>query len=86
MIIEQEPSIRQAEDAAMVFSGPQFFAALIAGVVMAFAFQLLLTNFGVALGISMAGGGLPLHLLRPIRPLTVTTATWVIRSKKSVRL
>ncbi|ACK69522.1 conserved hypothetical protein [Gloeothece citriformis PCC 7424] len=45
-----------AENAALVFSGPQFFSALIAGVVLAFAIQLLLTNFGVAVGISMAGG------------------------------
>jgi nucleoid DNA-binding protein len=46
-----------AEDTALVFDGPQFFSALIAGVVLAFAFQLLLTNLGVAAGISMAGGG-----------------------------
>lgn len=36
------------ERAALVFSGPQFFAALISGVLIAFAFQFLLTNFGVA--------------------------------------
>ena len=35
---------------------PKFFAALIAGLVLAFAFQLLFTNLGVAAGISMAGG------------------------------
>lgn len=46
-----------AENAALVFSGPQFFTALIAGVVLAFAIQLLLTNLGVAIGISMLGGG-----------------------------
>lgn len=45
-----------AEQAALAFSGPKFFVALIAGVVMAFAFQFVLTNLGVALGISMAGG------------------------------
>lgn len=45
------------EEAAAIFSGPQFLVALIAGVVMAFAFQLLLTNFSVALGISALGGG-----------------------------
>lgn len=44
-----------AENAALVFSGPQFFSALIAGVVLAFAIQLLLTNLGVAIGISRAG-------------------------------
>lgn len=42
---------------ALVFNGAQFFAALIAGVALAFAFQLLLTNLGVAAGISLAGGG-----------------------------
>ena len=44
------------EEAALVFSGPQFLVALVAGVVMAFAFQLLLTNFSVAFGISSLGG------------------------------
>ncbi|MEC4805727.1 MAG: MFS transporter [Jaaginema sp. PMC 1079.18] len=57
VIVEPETAIEEAENAAMIFSGPQFFMALIAGVVMAFAFQLLLTNFGIALGISIAGGG-----------------------------
>jgi uncharacterized membrane protein YedE/YeeE len=37
---------------ALVFSGQQFFIALIAGVVMAFAFQFLLTNFSLAAKIS----------------------------------
>jgi hypothetical protein len=50
------PGINTKEDAALAFSGPKFFVALVAGVVLAFAFQLLLTNLGVALGISMAGG------------------------------
>lgn len=36
----------------LVFSSPQFFIALIAGVLMAFAFQFLLTNLTVAAGIS----------------------------------
>lgn len=44
------------EETALVFSGPQFFVALFAGVLMAFAFQLLLTNFSVAFGISSLGG------------------------------
>ena len=51
-----EPPVDSLEDAALVFSGPQFFTALVAGVVLAFAFQLLLTNLGVAAGISLAGG------------------------------
>jgi hypothetical protein len=54
-IITQE--VLSPEEAAAVFSGPQFLVALLAGVVMAFAFQLLLTNFSVALGISALGGG-----------------------------
>ncbi|MHC5595530.1 MAG: MFS transporter [Nostoc sp.] len=40
------------EETSVLFSGPQFFVALLAGVSMAFAFQLLLTNFSVAVGIS----------------------------------
>ncbi|AFZ37112.1 hypothetical protein Sta7437_3614 [Stanieria cyanosphaera PCC 7437] len=51
----QPPTQPTAENAALVFSGPQFFSALIAGVVLAFAFQLLLTNLGVAAGISLLG-------------------------------
>ena len=43
------------EAAALVFSGPRFFVALISGVVLAFAFQLLLTNLSVAAGISYVG-------------------------------
>jgi len=43
------------ENAALVFSGPQFFIALIAGVVLAFAVQLVLTNLSVAAGISYLG-------------------------------
>jgi uncharacterized protein YneF (UPF0154 family) len=40
------------EEASVLFSGPKFLVALLAGVLMAFAFQLLLTNFSVAAGIS----------------------------------
>jgi nucleoid DNA-binding protein len=54
--VENEPNIEAVENAAFVFNGPQFFAALLAGVVLAFAFQLLFTNLGVAIGISLAGG------------------------------
>lgn len=56
ILVETEPDIEAAEQASFVFSGPQFFAALIAGIVLAFAFQLLFTNLGVALGISLLGG------------------------------
>ena len=44
------------EQASLIFSGPKFLVSLLAGVVMAFAFQLLLTNFSVAVGISSLGG------------------------------
>ncbi|MEO0408657.1 MAG: MFS transporter [Cyanobacteria bacterium P01_A01_bin.135] len=48
--------IDSPEEAALLFSGPHFFIALIAGISLAFAFQFLLTNLGVAAGISLAGG------------------------------
>ena len=47
--------INTPEKAALVFSGPQFFTALIAGVLLAFGFQLLFTNLSVAAGISYLG-------------------------------
>ena len=56
VIIDRSPDLEAVQDASFVFNGPQFFAALIAGVVLALAFQLLFTNLGVAAGISMAGG------------------------------
>ena len=56
VIVETERDLEAVQDASFVFNGPQFFAALIAGVVLAFAFQLLFTNLAVAAGISMAGG------------------------------
>ncbi|HEY9693079.1 MAG TPA: hypothetical protein V6D15_12780 [Oculatellaceae cyanobacterium] len=43
------------ERAALVFSGPKFFIALVAGVVLAFAVQFVLTNLSVAVGISYLG-------------------------------
>ncbi|MEA5599656.1 MFS transporter [Nostoc sp. UHCC 0252] len=49
-IITQE--VLTPEEASVLFSGPKFLVALLAGVSMAFAFQLLLTNFSVAVGIS----------------------------------
>ncbi len=45
------------EEASLVFSGPKFIVALFAGILMAFAFQLLLTNLSVAIGISALGTG-----------------------------
>ncbi len=46
--IPVQEGVQTPEDAALLFSGPKFFVALIAGVVLAFAVQLLLTNVGVA--------------------------------------
>ncbi|MEP6487571.1 MFS transporter [Microcoleus vaginatus GB2-A3] len=50
-----EQTTTNTEDAALLYSGPQFFIALIAGVVLACAFQLLLTNLSVAAGLSYMG-------------------------------
>jgi nucleoid DNA-binding protein len=44
------------EAASVLFTGPQFFIALVSGILLAFAMQLLLTNFSVAAGISLLGG------------------------------
>jgi hypothetical protein len=38
-----------------VFSNPPFFVTLLSGLMLAFAFQLLLTNLGVAVGITALG-------------------------------
>ena len=50
-LIEQFP----IEETAILFSGPKFVLALVAGVVMAFAFQLLFTNLAIAL-VAAPGG------------------------------
>ena len=55
VIVKQ--NLATVEDTALVFSGSQFFTALVAGLVLAFAFQLLFTNLGVAARISLLGGG-----------------------------
>ncbi|MBD2356977.1 MFS transporter [Tolypothrix sp. FACHB-123] len=41
--------------ASVLTSGPRFFVALISGVILAFAFQIVLTNLSVAAGISYLG-------------------------------
>lgn len=43
------------EAASVLFRGPQFFISLISGILLAFAIQLLLTNFSVAVGVSLLG-------------------------------
>ncbi|MEM8777429.1 MAG: MFS transporter [Cyanobacteria bacterium P01_G01_bin.49] len=57
LTVETESDLEAIQDTSFMFNGPQFFAALLAGVVLAFAFQLLFTNLGVAAGISLAGSG-----------------------------
>jgi nucleoid DNA-binding protein len=49
------PGVDTPEEAALIFSGPQFFVALVSGLVLAFGFHLLLTNLSVAAGISYVG-------------------------------
>lgn len=56
--LAQAPVILQPsspESASVLFTGPRFFIALISGILLAFAMQLLLTNFSVAAGISYLG-------------------------------
>ncbi|WP_066383615.1 MULTISPECIES: hypothetical protein [unclassified Anabaena] len=48
------PSVTPAQ-ASVITSGPRFFVALLSGVILAFAFQLVLTNLSVAAGISYLG-------------------------------
>jgi nucleoid DNA-binding protein len=50
-----QSGIDTPEEAALIFSGPQFFIALLSGLVLAFGFQLLLTNLSLAAGISYVG-------------------------------
>ncbi|MBE9079002.1 MFS transporter [Romeria aff. gracilis LEGE 07310] len=47
------PDPEELRDNAFIFSGPQFYTALLSGIVLAFGFQLLLTNFLVAAGVSV---------------------------------
>ena len=42
-------------EASVAFSGPKFFIALVSGIILAFAVQLVLTNLAVAAGISYLG-------------------------------
>jgi hypothetical protein len=53
----QEPIPRTAppEAASILITGPQFFIALLSGLLLAFAFQLVFTNLSVAAGISILG-------------------------------
>jgi hypothetical protein len=53
--IPVEPSNVTPAQASVLTSGPRFFVALISGVILAFAFQLVLTNLSLAAGISYLG-------------------------------
>ncbi|MEH2067935.1 MAG: MFS transporter [Nostoc sp.] len=70
------------EEASVVFSGPKFLIALLAGVLMAFAFQLLLTNFSIAVGISALGGSSSSDesesLGSTIRKVETTAGLWAL--------
>jgi nucleoid DNA-binding protein len=48
------PNVTPAQ-ASLLTSGPRFFIALISGLILAFAFQLVLTNLSIAAGISYLG-------------------------------
>ncbi len=54
-IIVNPPDPITPAEASVAFSGPKFFIALIAGIILAFAIQLVLTNLAVAAGISFLG-------------------------------
>ncbi|AFZ59997.1 MFS transporter [Anabaena cylindrica FACHB-243] len=53
--IPVNPANVSPAQASVLTSGPRFFVALISGVILAFAFQLVLTNLSVAAGISYLG-------------------------------
>ncbi|PSB48598.1 hypothetical protein C7B67_17745 [filamentous cyanobacterium Phorm 6] len=81
--VEQTTTTSTVEETALLYSGPQFFIALIAGVVLACAFQLLLTNLSVAAGLSYMGqshddgqhsdSGSP-----PVRKIGSKVGTWTL--------
>jgi nucleoid DNA-binding protein len=50
MFVAQVDIVRET---TLAFSGPQFFTALVAGLLLTFGFQMLLTNLSVAAGISV---------------------------------
>ncbi|MGB7417107.1 MAG: MFS transporter [Thermosynechococcaceae cyanobacterium] len=52
-LAQASASIDTPEEASALFSGPQFFAALFSGLILAFGFQMLLTNLSVAIGVSV---------------------------------
>ncbi|MGL5058511.1 MAG: MFS transporter, partial [Microcoleus sp.] len=59
MPVEIDIPIEHPNIGGLMFLSPQFFVALIAGVIMAFGFQFLLTNFSIAAKISNWDEALP---------------------------
>jgi len=59
MPVEIEVPFNHPDLGGLMFLSPQFFVALIAGVIMAFGFQFLLTNFSIAAKISNWDEALP---------------------------
>ncbi len=55
-ILVEPPDTLSPSEASVAFSGPRFFIALISGIILAFAAQLVLTNAAVAAGLSFLGG------------------------------
>ncbi len=71
------------EEASVLFAGPKFLVALLAGVSMALAFQLLFTNFSVAVGISSweidsDDDDEPLKLGSKIRKIQGKVGSWAL--------
>lgn len=59
MPVEIDIPIEHPNIGGLMFLSPQFFVALIAGVIMAFGFQFLLTNFSIAAKVSNWDEALP---------------------------
>ncbi|WP_373537692.1 MFS transporter [Microcoleus sp.] len=59
MPVQRDVPFQHPDVAGLMFLSPQFFVALIAGVIMAFGFQFLLTNFSIAAKISNWDDALP---------------------------
>lgn len=81
--VEQTTTTNTVEETALLYSGPQFFIALIAGVVLACAFQLLLTNLSVAAGLSYIGqshddGSHSDSSSPPLRHIGSKVGTWTL--------
>ncbi|NJN24097.1 MAG: MFS transporter, partial [Acaryochloridaceae cyanobacterium RL_2_7] len=79
----QESTPPLIETTQLHLSGTRFFITVIAGVVLAFAFQLLLTNLSVALGISLLDTGADSQTndsAPPIRKIGIAMGIWTLLS------